>query len=96
MPAKCLTGSSAAGSSMGSARIQCCNLLDLGAVKLVNMTTDHLRSTAGLRFNDAAKTIYYEPEDIRQATIPLPTPTSTSYITGYTNNVLPSSTAQLH
>jgi hypothetical protein len=77
----------------GVGRVQCCNMLGLGAVKLQNLTVADLRSTAGLRFNDVAQTIYYEPEDIRQGTIASYS-TSSSYITGYTNNVVPSSTAR--
>jgi len=48
----------------GTTRIQCCNLLDLGNVRLVGMTDEELRNSVGLRFDDANKRIYYIPQDI--------------------------------
>jgi len=53
----------------GIARIQSGNLLDFGNVRLVGMTRDELRNAIGLRFDDANKQLYYQPEDIRINTI---------------------------
>jgi len=53
----------------GITRIQSGNLLNFGNVRLVGMTPDELRKAVGLRFDDANKQVYYEPEDIRINTI---------------------------
>ncbi len=67
----------------GIGRVQAGNMLDLGSVRLVGMTVDDLRSTAGMVFKDAAKQIYYEPDDIRLQTIAAFSTTGTT-TTGYT------------
>jgi hypothetical protein len=48
----------------GTARLQCCNLLDFGNVILVGFTDEELKQSVGLRFDDANKRIYYIPQDI--------------------------------
>lgn len=48
----------------GTARIQCCNLLDFENVILHGMTDAELADAVGLRFNDANKRVYYIPQDI--------------------------------
>jgi hypothetical protein len=66
----------------GIGRIQSGNMIDLGGYRLVGLTMQDIRDTAGLRFNDSAKTIYYQPEDIRLQTIKALS-TSGSYASGY-------------
>ena len=53
----------------GIGRLQSGSLLNFGNVRLVGMTLQDLRSAVGLRFDDANKQVYYEPEDIRLNTI---------------------------
>jgi hypothetical protein len=53
----------------GIGRLQSGSLLNFGNVRLVGMTLQDLRSAVGLRFDDAKRQIYYEPEDIRLNTI---------------------------
>lgn len=53
----------------GTGRMQSGNLLNFGNVRLIGMTADDLKSSAGLRFDDANRQIYYEPEDVRLNTI---------------------------
>lgn len=48
----------------GSARIQCCNLLDFGTAVLHGMTEQELKDSIGMWFDDANKKIYYYPKDI--------------------------------
>lgn len=53
----------------GTGRVQAGNQLNFGNVRLVGMTLKELQDAVGLRFDDAAKLAYYEPEDIRINTI---------------------------
>jgi hypothetical protein len=53
----------------GTGRMQAGNLLNFGNVRLVGMTPDDLRNAVGLRFDDAARRVYYAPADIIANTI---------------------------
>jgi hypothetical protein len=70
----------------GIGRIQSGTLYNFGNVRLVGMTLEELRKAVGLRFDDKAKLIYYEPDDMIKNTIAAynvsPT-TSTGYSTAF-------------
>jgi hypothetical protein len=70
----------------GIARIQSGNMLDLGGYRLIGMTMQDVRDTAGLIFYDDKKLIYNQPEDIRLQTINAFS-TSGSYANGYSATV---------
>ena len=53
----------------GIGRMQSGSLLNFGNVRLVGMTLQDLRGAVGLRFDDANKQIYYEPDDMLKNTI---------------------------
>jgi hypothetical protein len=53
----------------GIGRIQSGSLINFGNVRLVGMTSQELRGAVGLRFDDANKQIYYQPDDMIKNTI---------------------------
>jgi hypothetical protein len=70
----------------GAGRWQSGNLINFGNVRLVGMTTQDLRNSLALRFDNANKLVYYEPEDIRANTIAAfntSATTSTGYSTSF-------------
>jgi len=52
----------------GTSRIQAGNLLDASNVNLVGITDKELKDSMGIYYDDAAKKIWYIPEDIRTQT----------------------------
>ncbi|MBZ5496334.1 MAG: carboxypeptidase-like regulatory domain-containing protein [Acidobacteriia bacterium] len=66
----------------GIGRMQSGSLLNFGNVRLVGMTLQDLRGAVGLRFDDANKQIYYEPDDMLKNTIAAYN-TSATTSTGY-------------
>jgi hypothetical protein len=84
----------------GLGRMQAGNQLNFGNVRLIGITPDELRAVVGLRFDDANRQIYYEPEDIRLNTIAAyntvatsPTGYSTAYGVPTGKYVAPANTA---
>jgi hypothetical protein len=70
----------------GTGRWQSGNLINFGNVRLVGMTLQDLQKAVGLRFDDANKQVYYEPDDIIKNTIAaynVSATTSTGYSTAY-------------
>jgi hypothetical protein len=69
----------------GTARWQSGELFNFGNVRLVGMTLEELRDAVGLRFDNANKLIYYEPDDIIKQTIAAYN-TSATTANGYSTN----------
>ena len=70
----------------GTGRMQSGNRLNFGNVRLVGMTLADLQNAMALRFDDANRLVYYEPEDIRINTIAAfnySATTSTGYSTAW-------------
>ena len=53
----------------GISRMQSGSLINFGNVRLVGMTHEELQNVVGLRFDDANKQIYYQPDDMLKNTI---------------------------
>jgi hypothetical protein len=70
----------------GAGRWQSGNLMNFGNVRLIGMTTQDLRNSMTLRFDNANKVAFYEPADIITNTIAAfnaSATTSTGYSTSY-------------